>query len=50
MFRSYNPATGRYTQADPIGLAGGGIGLGMWGVMRWGQWIRRGYGVRKFTT
>ena len=29
--RSYSATVGRYTQADPIGWMGGGIGLGMWG-------------------
>jgi RHS repeat-associated protein len=33
-FRTYAPQTGRYTQGDPIGLDGGGIGLGMWVEMR----------------
>ena len=28
-FRNYQPTQGRYTQADPIGLDGGLIGLGM---------------------
>lgn len=33
-FRFYNPETGRYVENDPIGLAGGLIGMGMLGGVR----------------
>ena len=41
LFRYYDPDCGRFTQQDPIGLAGGLTFTSMRRI-RWGGWIRGG--------